>query len=201
MFILKALEPTPFSYHPFGLQSSTLCGLQRGDWGRLSTTKTVTEHNLALPPKEAAMGAFPKPQLSPSPGCHFCLFSGLACEPVQPQGGLKQGSDTVFKSNTKSCWSNFMVKHDHRHTCTKFMLHWRFQGCSHKLRLFWNSFYPSRQYWSNERIMSSSVSCFLTYHQEWQDTLRSGVPACGLHVAVLCTPWYFPYGDTSEKWG
>lgn len=27
----------------------------------------------------------------------------------------------------------------------KFMLHWRFQGCSHKLRLFWNSFYPSRQ--------------------------------------------------------
>lgn len=40
----------------------------------------------------------PKPQLSPSPGCHFCLLSGLAFVLVQPQDGLEQGLIEVLRA-------------------------------------------------------------------------------------------------------
>lgn len=213
MFILKALETTPFSYHPSGLQSCTLCGLQMEDRGRLSTTKTVTEHNWCCHQKRQPWVPFPNHSFSQvqavisasSLGWHVCLCSHRMdwCRTVWSQSVW---SDSCLIQFLRAITSHAGVTLSCNRTIDilvpKLMLHEAPRdvvtnsGCFEIPLILGYS----------TGIMEES--CCSLCPVSWHITTYQGVTGyiegwCPNHTAcwgVLCTPWYFPHEDTSEKW-
>lgn len=181
MLILKALESTPLSYHPSGYKAALSVVCRRETEAGLVPQRLSQGLTWHCHPKKQLL---PKPQLSPSPGCHFCLLSGLACVLVQPQDGLEQGLIEALRAIPSHAGVTLWWNTTTDRFVPKLMLH---EACR---AVVTNSgcFEIPLTLGSGNTGVVSSVSYFLIYHK-WQDTLRAAVPhtpwGSSLHTLVF----------------